>query len=70
VTVARLAHLQLDVGHLEAACATVDLLCTDYPYLHTARVADSLDALRSRLRPFSRNAEARATLGRISTLGE
>lgn len=70
VTVARLAHLQLDVGHLEAACATVDLLCTDYPYLHTARVADSLDALRSRLRPFSRNADARATLGRISTLGE
>ena len=38
--------------------------------LHPSSPDDSLDALRSRLRPFSRNAEARATLGRISTLGE
>lgn len=70
VTVARLAHLQLDVGHLEAACRTVGQLCEDYPYLHSARVDDSLGALRMRLRPFSRNAEARATLGRISALSE
>ena len=70
ITVARLAHLQLDVGHLEAACGTVGLLCEDYPYLHSARTADSLDALRMRLRPFSRNPEARATLARISALRE
>jgi hypothetical protein len=68
VTVARLAHLQLDVGHLEAACATVGLLCEDYPYLRSARIDVSLDALRMRLQPFSRNAGARATLGRISAL--
>ena len=70
VTVARLAHLQLDAGHLEAACASVGLLCEDYPYLRSARVDDSLGALRKRLRPFSRNAQARAALGRISALGE
>ena len=70
VTVARLAHLQLDVGHLEAACATVGELCEDVPYLHSARTADSLNALRMRLRPFSRNRDARTALARISTLRE
>jgi hypothetical protein len=70
VTMARLAHLQLDVGHLEAACATVGKLCEDVPYLHSARTADSLDALRMRLRPFSRNQDARAALVRISILRE
>jgi hypothetical protein len=70
VTMARLAHLQLDVGHLEAACATVGQLCEDVPYLHSARTADSLDTLRMRLRPFSRNQDARAALVRISTLRE
>jgi tetratricopeptide (TPR) repeat protein len=69
LTIARLAHLQLDVGHLEAACASIDLLCADSPYLHSVRVADALDALRMRLRPFSRNPEARTTLARISALG-
>ena len=70
VTVARLAHLQLDVGHLEAACASVGQLCEDVPYLHSARTADSLDALRMRLRPFARNPDARAALARISALRE
>ena len=70
VTVARLAHLQLDVGHLEAACASVRQLCEDVPYLHSARTADSLDALRMRLRPFARNQDARAALARISALRE
>ena len=70
ITVARLAHLQLDIGHLEAACTTVGLLCEDYPYLHSARATDSLEALRTRLRPFARNPGARATLARISTLHE
>ena len=70
VTVARLAHLQLDAGHLEAACASVGLLCEDYPYLRSARIDDSLDTLRMRLRPFSRNAGARTALSRISSLHE
>jgi hypothetical protein len=70
VTVARLAHLQLDVGHLEAACASVGQLCEDVPYLHSARTADSLDALRMRLRPFARNPDARVALARIRTLRE
>jgi len=70
ITVARLAHLQLDIGHLEAACTTVDLLCDDIPYLHSARATGSLEALRTRLRPFSRNPGARAILARISTLSE
>lgn len=70
VTVARLAHLQLDIGHLEAACTSVGVLCEDYPHLHSVRVADSLGALRMRLRPFARNAEARAALQRISSLAQ
>jgi hypothetical protein len=68
VTVARLAQLQLELGHLDAACATIDVLRKDYPYLHSARVAAMVDALRTRLLPYSRNAQARAALDGIRGL--
>ena len=69
VTLARLAHLQLDIGHLEAACATIGALCEDYPYLHSARISHSLDVLRTRLRPYTRNTEARTARQRIIAAG-
>lgn len=68
VTVARLAQLQLDVGHLDAACATIDVLRKDYPYLHSPRVEGMLDSLRTRLLPYSRSREVRAALDGIRTL--
>jgi tetratricopeptide (TPR) repeat protein len=70
ITVARLAELQLDLGHLEAACASISSLCDDHPYLHSAREADLLDGLSGRLRSYARNSEARTLLARIRTLGE
>ena len=68
VTTARLAQLQLEVGYLEAACATVAELCDDYPYLSSVRVDAALDGLRLRLRSFSGNGEARAAAARIATV--
>jgi hypothetical protein len=65
ITTARLAGLQLDAGHLEAACATGERFCEDYPYLHSARADGALRSLHARLRPYQRNTDARALLERI-----
>jgi tetratricopeptide (TPR) repeat protein len=70
VTHARLAEFQLDIGHVEAACATAARVCEDYPYLSSARTRSALLNLRARLRPHQGIAAALGLIERISVLTE
>ncbi|TXS11092.1 tetratricopeptide repeat protein [Streptomyces sp. adm13(2018)] len=54
-----LAERQLDLGHLEAACATWRLALDDYPSLQSGRADDRIRAMHSRIRPHLKNHAAR-----------
>ncbi|WP_330239198.1 tetratricopeptide repeat protein [Streptomyces sp. NBC_00525] len=54
-----LAERQLEVGHLEAACATWQLALDDYPMVQSGRADDRIKAMFGLLRPHLRNAAAR-----------
>ncbi|MFJ8333451.1 hypothetical protein [Streptomyces sp. NPDC094437] len=54
-----LAQRQLEVGHLEAACATWGEFLDDYTGLSSARADEHFGILRRRIRPHLRNPRAR-----------
>lgn len=68
VTLARLAELQLNQGHVERACATWHEMLDAVPQLDSARVDDALRRLRGRLQPVRGNRTARALLARACAL--
>lgn len=63
-----LAERQLEVGHLEAACATWDEFLDDYTHLTSSRADDHFDTLRASLRPYLANPRAREIYGRAGEL--
>ncbi|MFC7922211.1 tetratricopeptide repeat protein [Streptomyces cinereoruber] len=54
-----LAERQLDLGHLEAACATWTLALDDYPSLQSGRADERIKIMHSRIRPYLKNHTAR-----------
>lgn len=60
ITLARLAELQLDHGHLEAACRTWHQFLDDYRALRSRRADKALAILIARTRPLQGNPAARA----------
>lgn len=68
VTTARLAELQLDAGHLEAACATWHRLLNDAPYLTSGRIDAALGTLNARTRPYQKVPLVRALRERMTEL--
>jgi hypothetical protein len=54
-----LAQRQLEVGHLEAACATWGDFLDDYVQLSSARADEHFDIMRRRIRPYLSNPRAR-----------
>ena len=69
ITTAYLAELQLDLGLLDEAVGTWHAFVDYYPTLDCARARTSLATLRARVRPYSRNAAARALLDRATSPG-
>ncbi|MFJ3728161.1 hypothetical protein ACIPYQ_37115 [Streptomyces sp. NPDC090045] len=69
VTLARLAELHLNQGHLERACATWHEMLDVVPQLDSARVHDAVGRLRGRLQTVGGNRTARALLVRVRSLG-
>ncbi|MFD9367499.1 hypothetical protein ACFWA6_07285 [Streptomyces sp. NPDC060020] len=69
VTLARLAELHLNQGHLERACATWHEMLDAVPQLDSARVDDAVGRLRGRLQTVGGNRTARALLARVRALG-
>jgi tetratricopeptide (TPR) repeat protein len=68
VTLAALAEHQLAVGRLDEAVETWHRFLDDYPYLHSRRVTTALYALRSNIRPHTRNHAVRALMQRATAL--
>lgn len=68
VTTARLAELQLDAGHLEAACASWQRLLADAPYLTSGRIEAALVTLDARTRPYQKVPLVRALRERVAEL--
>ncbi|WP_457516600.1 tetratricopeptide repeat protein [Streptomyces sp. TE33382] len=56
---ATLAERQLELGHLEAACATWNQALDDYPMVQSGRADDRVRAMFGLLRPHLNNATAR-----------
>ncbi len=69
VTLARLAELHLNQGHVERACATWHEMLDVVPQLDSARVDDAVRRLRGRLQPVRGNRTARTLLDRVRGLG-
>ncbi|MFG2195691.1 tetratricopeptide repeat protein [Streptomyces sp. NPDC048639] len=65
---ATLAERQLEVGHLEAACATWHQALDDYPMVQSGRADDRIKTMFSLLRPHRKNATARDLYDRGRTL--
>ncbi|MBP0458548.1 hypothetical protein [Streptomyces montanisoli] len=63
-----LAQRQLEVGHLEASCATWSRFLDDYETLSSARADEHFDTLRRRIRPHRANAHARQVYERATEL--
>ncbi|MGK5533668.1 tetratricopeptide repeat protein [Streptomyces sp. URMC 129] len=55
-----LAERQLELGHLEAACATWGRVLDEYPLVRSGRADERVAAMKSRLRPYLTNQTARA----------
>ncbi|MEU9252059.1 tetratricopeptide repeat protein [Streptomyces sp. NPDC048270] len=68
VTLARLAELHLNQGHVERACASWHEMLDAVPQLDSARVDDAVRRLRGRLQPVRGNHTARALLARACAL--
>ncbi|MFE7424087.1 tetratricopeptide repeat protein [Streptomyces sp. NPDC057545] len=56
---ATLAERQLEIGHLEAACATWHQALDDYPMVQSGRADDRIRTMFGLLRPHLKNATAR-----------
>ncbi|WEB40730.1 tetratricopeptide repeat protein [Streptomyces yunnanensis] len=56
---ATLAERQLEVGHLEAACATWNLALDDYPLVQSGRADERIRTMLKLIRPHLRNHAAR-----------
>jgi hypothetical protein len=63
-----LAQRQLEVGHLEASCATWSHFLDDYERLSSSRADEHFSALRRRLRPYLKNQNAREVYERAQDL--
>lgn len=61
---AMLAQRQLEIGHLEAACATWGLVLDAYPNIHSGRIDELVGRIPSLLRPYRSNSTAREIYGR------
>lgn len=70
ITLARLAELQLNLGHLDEAVLTCHSFLDDYPAIRSARARTALLALGARLRPYAGNKAAAALLRRVSLIGQ
>lgn len=68
IALARMAGLQLDHGHLEAAVETWHRFLDDYPNLRCGRADAALATLRARIRPHRDNAGALRLWGRAATM--
>ncbi|MEU0689401.1 tetratricopeptide repeat protein [Streptomyces uncialis] len=56
---ATLAERQLEIGHLEAACATWGQMLIDYPYVQSGRADQRVLYMANSLKPFLKNSVAR-----------
>ncbi|PKV86858.1 tetratricopeptide repeat protein [Streptomyces sp. TLI_146] len=65
---ATLAERQLEVGHLEAACATWHQALDDYPMVQSGRADDRIKTMFSLIRPHLKNASARDLYERARTI--
>ncbi|MEV0261483.1 tetratricopeptide repeat protein [Streptomyces sp. NPDC050617] len=63
-----LAERQMEVGHLEAACATWDGVLDDYPLVHSGACDDRVEKMRTLIRPHLRNSIARQLYERSETM--
>ncbi|MER0243774.1 tetratricopeptide repeat protein, partial [Streptomyces sp. HSW2009] len=63
-----LAERQLEVGHLDAACATWNRVLDDYPAMHSGRVDDRVRSTVKCLAPYQANSTARHTRDRARVL--
>ncbi|MFF9579827.1 tetratricopeptide repeat protein [Streptomyces rubiginosohelvolus] len=65
---ATLAERQLEIGHLEAACATWNLALDDYPMVQSGRADDRIKAMLALIRPHRKNTSAGALYERARTV--
>ncbi|KOT89493.1 transcriptional regulator [Streptomyces sp. NRRL F-5755] len=63
-----LAERQLELGHLEAACHTWNLALDDYPSVKSGRADDRMRRMAAFIRPYRKNAAARALYERARPL--
>lgn len=63
-----LAQRQLEMGHLEAACATWNAFLNDYERLSSARADEHFTTMRRRLRPHRANRHVRDLTGRAQEI--
>ncbi|MFD4224195.1 tol-pal system YbgF family protein [Streptomyces griseus] len=56
---ALLAQRQLEIGHLEAACATWGFVLDEYPNIHSGRIDEHVKKIAPLLRPYRSNSTAR-----------
>lgn len=63
-----LAQRQLEIGHLEASCATWDEFLDDYAHISSSRADEHFETLRRRLRPHLKNPQAREVYSRAREL--
>lgn len=65
---ATLAERQLEIGHLEAACATWHQALDDFPMVQSGRADDRIKTMFSLLRPHLKNGTARDLYDRARTI--
>ena len=68
ITLASLAELHLDQGHLDESIAACHAFIDDYPPLRSSRVRSALTHLTARLRPHAANHSARQLLVRAAAV--
>jgi tetratricopeptide (TPR) repeat protein len=67
---ATLAERQLEIGHLEAACATWHQALDDYPMVQSGRADDRIKTMFGLLHPHLKNATARDLCERARTVAQ
>lgn len=68
ITLARLAELQVRLGHLDEAVPIWDAFLDDYPAIRSTRARTALLTLRACMRPYAGNPGAAALLRRASLI--
>ncbi|MCZ4119060.1 tetratricopeptide repeat protein [Streptomyces sp. H39-S7] len=63
------AERQLDIGHLEAACASWDRALDDYPLVQSGRCDEKMRIMVARLSPHAKNAHVKALFERARATG-